>query len=296
MHRFLRAIGFSNLTERKELKELLQNIVRKARDRQYVSREDRTTLGEFSEIFGDDIGITVCGEFDDENEFFFDHYFPYLRSHLISSTEDITVEKQAGNEAYLGVCDDMKMGITLIFYLQNIVPYVKAQGEGRLPIRGTTLSLSALSDGGTILMPLSKDEREKDSIKKKSKDRRTLLKEARAGNEEAIETLTLGDMDLYSQVSRKIQKSDLYTVVDTSFMPYGVECDQYSLIGEIQALRKVENIMTGEGIYILTLLCNEMEIDLCINEKDLYGEPEVGRRFKGNIWLQGCIHGEGLDQ
>jgi hypothetical protein len=26
-----------------------------------------------------------------------------------------------------------------------------------------------------------------------------------------------------------------------------------------------------------------------MNKKDLLGEPAVGRRFKGNIWLQGMI-------
>ena len=30
--------------------------------------------------------------------------------------------------------------------------------------------------------------------------------------------------------------------------------------------------------------------DRRINEKDLYGEPQVGRRFKGSIWLQGYIN------
>ncbi|MGX8715043.1 MAG: DUF3881 family protein, partial [Lachnospiraceae bacterium] len=26
------------------------------------------------------------------------------------------------------------------------------------------------------------------------------------------------------------------------------------------------------------------------NEKDLYGEPQVGRRFRGIVWMQGEIH------
>jgi len=27
----------------------------------------------------------------------------------------------------------------------------------------------------------------------------------------------------------------------------------------------------------------------CINKEDLMGEPGIGRRFKGNIWMQGSI-------
>lgn len=40
----------------------------------------------------------------------------------------------------------------------------------------------------------------------------------------------------------------------------------------------------------MTLECNDMDLDICINEKDLLGEPDVGRRFKGVIWLQGNIN------
>ena len=40
----------------------------------------------------------------------------------------------------------------------------------------------------------------------------------------------------------------------------------------------------------MTLNCNDMIFDMCINQDDLYGEPAVGRRFKGIIWMQGYIN------
>ena len=39
----------------------------------------------------------------------------------------------------------------------------------------------------------------------------------------------------------------------------------------------------------MTINSNELCFDLCINKKDLLGEPKVGRRFKGIVWLQGRI-------
>jgi len=36
-------------------------------------------------------------------------------------------------------------------------------------------------------------------------------------------------------------------------MPYGVECDQYSVLGEITELRLATNDVTGEKVYILTI-------------------------------------------
>ena len=40
----------------------------------------------------------------------------------------------------------------------------------------------------------------------------------------------------------------------------------------------------------MTLNCNDLIFEMCINQEDLYGEPAVGRRFKGMIWMQGYIN------
>lgn len=292
MHKYLRAIGFSKFASRKELKELLTSVVVSSTQRAYTTGQDEVMLGEFCKDFAENMGIAVCGEFDEENDdkFIYDYYYPYLRGTGITTTEDVSVERHAAKESYAGVCDDVKVGVSLIFYLQNMIPYVKAQAQGKLPIRGTTLTLSALSIKGNIMMPIKKDEYQKRKIQKESRNRNNLIAAARRGDEEAIETLTLEDMDMYTTISRKIQKEDVFSLVDTYCMPYGVECDQYSILGEIVECRMVNNHITGEDIYLMSVYCNELTFDLCINAQDLYGEPQVGRRFKGIIWLQGFIN------
>ena len=107
---------------------------------------------------------------------------------------------------------------------------------------------------------------------------------------QAMEALALKDMDIYANISRKILKEDIYSLVDTFFMPYGVECDQFAILAEILECELVKNRLTEEEIYKMTVLCNDMIFDLCINKQDLLGEPEVGRRFKGSIWVQGYIN------
>ena len=82
---------------------------------------------------------------------------------------------------------------------------------------------------------------------------------------------------------------DIYTVVDSSFIPCGAECDLYSVLGEISDFKKTENYLTGESVYILSVSVKEQIIKICINEKDLFGEPQVGFRFKGTVWLQGRV-------
>lgn len=286
----MRAIGFSNIKNRRKLQELLVEAVVNSDSRNVARNQENVILGEFSKDFAKGLGISVCGEFDENEKFTFEYYYPYLEGSGITSYEDVTVERHADKESYAGVCDDMKVGISLIFYLKNKIPYIKVQTENRLPIRGTSLTLSALSVDGTIMLPIQKDEEQVQRVKQAAATRSTLMAAARKGDEDAIETLTLEDMDMYTTISRRIHKEDIFSLVDTYFMPYGVECDQYSVLGEITGMRCVKNPMTEEEVYILTLCCNELSFDICINAMDLYGEPSVGRRFKGVIWLQGKIN------
>lgn len=298
MHKYMRSIGFSKLTDRKELQKLLTDVIIEGTERSYTSNGDDVLLAEFGRDFteviegstGNSIGIAVCGEFDNEDKFTYEYYFPYLKGNMVSSEEDVSVERHAAQESYAGVCDDVRIGVSLIFYLQNMIPYVKAQNSGILPIRGTTLTLTALSIKGTIMMPIIKSEKDLIKNKKVTTNRTQLLNAARKGDEEAIESLTLDDMDTYTAISKKIQKEDVFSLVDTCFMPYGVECDQYSVLAEILECNLIRNKLTKEEIYLMTLSCNDMIFDLCINKNDLYGEPAVGRRFKGIIWMQGYIN------
>ena len=290
MHKFLRAVGFSQYTEKKQVQKLIRDIIIHADERSYTTVGKKTLVAEFDRNFAEDIGIAVCGEFDEDDTYSFDYYLPYLRSDLVSTAEDISIERHAAKESYAGICDDPKVGVSLIFYLQNMISYLKLQGEGKIPAKGTSLNLSALSCQGTIMMPIQKTEWQKKKIAKDAVQRNRLIQGARGGDEEAMESLTLEDMDTYTSISRKIQKADIFSLVDTYFMPYGVECDQYSVLGEITDMKLVTNGLTGEKVHILTLCCNDLNLKVAINSIDLLGEPAVGRRFKGSVWLQGQVN------
>lgn len=290
LHKFMRAIGFSDLGERKEQQRLITDVIMNATHRSYTSNGEETILAEFCQDFALNMGIAVCGEFDPEDKFTYDYYYPYLRGTGISSQEDVSVERHAEKESYAGVCDDIRVGVSLIFYLQNIVPYVKAQHMNILPICGTSLTLSGLSISGTIILPIIKNEKDKKRVERVSQKRNKLISAARNGDEDAMESLTLEDMDTYTSISKKIMSEDVFSIVDTYFMPYGVECDQYSVLGEIIELSVRKNKLTKEEVCVMKLSCNDLQFDVCINRKDLYGEPQIGRRFKGVIWMQGYIN------
>lgn len=290
MHKYMRAIGFSQFDNKKKLQELLTDVVLHSDKSGIAVNQDKRVLGEFCKNFAPGIGLAVCGELEEDEKFTYEYYYPYLEGSGVTSCEDVSVERHAEKDSYAGVCDDIKVGISLIFYLKNRIPYINAQAAGKLPVRGTTLTLSALSTSGTVMLPIQKDEEQLRRVKQATVTRNNLMAAARKGDEDAIETLTLEDMDMYTTISKKIRKEDIFSLVDTYFMPYGVECDQYSVLGEIVSMRLETNEISGEQIYVLTICTNELTFDVCINIIDLFGEPQVGRRFKGVIWLQGHIN------
>ena len=139
-----------------------------------------------------------------------------------------------------------------------------------------------LSVGTTLIFRLISREKEM--------ERRNLMNMARSGDEDAMKNLTMQDMDMYAVIMDKLQEDDIYTIVDSTFMPTGVECDLYSILGEIQRCVWTKNPITDEQVWILTIMCGDLLFKLCINDQDLYGEPAAGRRFKGVVWMQGIIN------
>ena len=290
MHSYLKSIGFSEIGGKKEVDKILKDVVNNYDEKVVVEDRPNHLLAELSKIYGCDFGITVCGEYDENNEFQMEYYFPYFRGTGIATQEEVMIEKHAGKESFAGAIDDVRVGVTIIFYLQNAGAYLTERSHGTYAGGAYPVTLAALAKEGKILLPVKKDENQEIKEKENSVNRSRMIAAARNGDEEAMENLTMEDIDTYSMISGRISNEDLYSIVDTYFMPYGMECDLYNVMGEITDFSRVRNIATDERIYELRISCNDLDLDICINKNDLIGEPEVGRRFKGVIWLQGNVH------
>lgn len=288
VHKFLKAVGFSNI-RKNELDIILNEII----EHPEVMKVTKDSLGnEFAELikfYGDNIGIMIRGSYDENDVFKINYYVPFSTFDGISTQEQIDIEKHAEKESYAGVCDEVRLGVTLIFYLQNVADFLSEHRENIHTKNLYGASLSGLSVDGKILLPIQQKVLEKQTATNKQENRQKLIAEAREGNEEAIENLSIQDLDTYSQISKRIRKEDLFSIVSTSFMPYGIESDQYSILGEIKELEEIINPVTKEKIYSMELESNDLHFRVIINENDLLGEPAVGRRFKGSIWMQGTV-------
>ena len=290
MHQYLKAIGFDNINTRYDLKGLMNDVETGFTHQTIVSYRPGEDFCELRREYGQCIGVSICGELDSDDNFYSDYYFPYFEGSGISTYADIAIERKIEKEQYVGMCEDSKIGISLIFTLQNGIEYMRERQAGFTAGVTTSVTLSGLALSGMILLPVVKDEQKLKSEQAASDNRKMLLNAARNGDQSAIETLTLDDIDIYSQVSRRLANEDVFSIVDTYFMPYGVECDLYSIMGEILAVRHRTNSATGVELYQMKLNVNEMQFDVCVPAEEVMGEPEIGRRFKGTIWLQGYIN------
>ena len=288
MHSFLRSIGFSQIKKDMDLFPYLQMTVDSPDMRSSYEKPDGEVFVELKKEFGHRIGLAVCGSHLDDQAFHIEYFYPFFRGEYESVNEEIEIERHADKHSYAAICDDMRLGVTLIYYLQNISDFFK-NAKGKMVANTGTSVLSALSIEGKIVLPVEEVDISRRSQMKKYMKRTSLLSAAKAGDEEAIENLTMEDIDQYSVLSRRVTNEDILTIIDTSIMPFGIESDQYAVVGEIFDINHSKNMITGENMVLLSVNAKDILFEICINEKDLIGEPQVGRRFKGKIWMQGLI-------
>lgn len=291
MHNHLTAIGFPKLMTLKEHRSLIKDIQNDAKMYKTLTIEPGLNFCELRQEYSKSTGMSVYGEIEDDQGVFEKEYcMPYFRGSGITSYADVLLEKWPDRNAFLGICEDAKVEVSLIFHVQNVFDFIIGEWADQIPKTNTSVTLSGLANEGMILLPVKKSPEQERSRKEESRNRMMLLSAAREGDSDAMESLTLEDIDTYSKVSRRLVTEDVFSIVESYFMPYGVQCDHYAIMGEILAVHVEENILSKNKIYTLSLDVNELQFDVCVPADGLVGEPVKGRRFKGNIWLQGYIN------
>lgn len=290
MHQYLSSIGFSKLKEKEELKLLLEDVIQNPSSLVIYEHKDGTNFAELSKEVSNFMGIAVRGDFDKNKQFRMEYFFPYFLGKGITVYDEATIEKYSEKNAYAGICGDINDAMNVIFYLQNAVEYLNMVKHKKVVPVPDSCTFSGLSRKAMILLPIEKDTGKSKKVESGTSERTSLIAAAKEGDETAIEKLALDDLDIYSSLSKRVESEDLYSIIDSTFMPYGIEGDQYTIIGEIIDLNHQENQYTNEKVWIMTIHTNGMKIDICVNENDLLGEPKIGRRIKSIIWLQGTIN------
>lgn len=296
MHLYLKAVGLGSINTRREYDKLIKQIIKESIEKGTVMYSDIPYLpgdkvfpAQIKHYFNKVCGLSINGFYDPKRKSFkLDYVFPFLDGSVESYESEVSIGRKTEREAFNALCDEPGRGIALIFHLSNPIDYLMSKPI-MADFNDKTVRISAMANEGTVLLPVNKSEHQINKCRAATAARNNLINLAKKGDTSAIDNLTIEDLDTYTDIYKRMHNEDVFTIVDSSFMPSGFECDSYSVVGNIVESRLLSNSYTGEDVYVMTLECNDIVFDMCINARDLIGEPAEGRRFKGRIWLQGQV-------
>lgn len=287
MEQYLRAVGFKNHVENDKIKDIVQDIINNPTEK-YISNygKDKIKVELFKE-YGDEFGIIVRGELDENEEIKVFSIIPYKKGNLIMDIDEVDVIYANKKDDYYVYFEDIKTGNPITFYLQNVVDYLDIDEDEEAYVEN--IRLVALSNEGTVVLPINKDDVDKNLEQEEEEWRANLLELARDGDDEAIQLLEIDAEQSAELFKVRTKHEDLLTILEGFFIPYGLNDAEYSVLGTIQDFRIETNSLTKEEIYIFDLMCLNFDLQVCINKKDLVGIPSKGMRFKGICYVEGFL-------
>ena len=318
MHKYLRAVGFSEFEKKSQLDEFFNENLK---DENLVSSymtQDMRVCGQYNLPVCNGAGIAVIGEQEENQSTFLDFYFPYLKGYDYTLIQECTIERHSDKDSYACIINDYRFEIALIFYMTNGNVYNSIiKSHNITDVKIDKIFLSALSISGRVILPIENKElsdNEFDDIDKINQEYDDFLDDE--DDEDEFDDLDLSlserlldDIEDFSEglgddtigagirlsnnynedQEDRLNSEDLYSIVETSLVPYGIECDKYQIVAEILSVNRKINEYTGEVLIEMRVDTMGLEFNLMINENDLDGEPIPGRRFRGVIWLLGEV-------
>ena len=332
MHKYLRSVGFSEFITKKQIDDFFdENLKETNLVSSYVTL-DKRIVGQYKINVCSNIGLSIIGEQEKDSKRVIDYYYPCSKGYDWTRIEECTIERYSDKDSFAGIIDDHRLGVALIFYLNNSNEYnsiLRKLSPNQVKIE--KIYLSALSVEGKIILPTISDEGKEENKNDANDDidfnqnNKFVIDNSKFAEEELIKVRDSDDLeiqtnefndadidiietgvelpnyddvneDFFNSITERSKKEDLYTIVDTSLVPCGIECDKYNVIAKILSVSNKTNNFTGEKLVEMRVVALNFQFNLVINEKDLIGEPKKGRRFKGTIWLQGEIEFLTLDK
>lgn len=268
----LSAVGFSkgNVSE---IEDSLVAFALEKAELDIAADPKKNKYGDSYEFFipvAENTGIVFRGMYDKKGKMRMTHLFPAHYGTHESMCHALAFSKRFDSDAFLAMCSDDMLGF-MMFYVQNqhglFSPNFTDDPNMEYRVR-----LSCLAEEGKIILP--------------SKPVTIMEKVA------AFDRKLFPDDDSVQLDSLDEKNEDIYSIVDTTFHPAGADNDCYSIVGRILEISEQVNCFTKEELYIFLVECNNVLMEVCLNKKSLMGTPAVGRRFKGDVWLQGKVEWE----
>lgn len=286
MEEMLSAIGFSNINSKEKLSEMLQEVVNSPNLRYIVGKDAEELFVEYVKYFGNGIGIAIRGSFDKDDKIIVESWAPYVETSNLIEIAEVDIDVNDDKE-YFAVCEEEQTGNEIEFYLQNVVDFLNVEDDDDAAIIGAYMVGLALE--GTIILPIKKDPVDKVLELEQNKFYRTLVKLMKQGDNEAEQILQIQQDEMTETISERLNKEDLFSVIEGYFSADTEQELTYNILGDIQKIETIKNKTTDETIYKFNVNAMGIIIDICVNENNLLGVPMIGMRFKGKCWIQGKL-------
>lgn len=285
LQKHLRCIGFTEYTERKKaailLRELYKNETR-MQDVVLIGEDDYYCETKVEVANG--IGLCICTGFAAPNDLsVFDlyHYYPYNEQNTVSIQNNGEVSECA--DVYHYICNmwNKVCQYGLMFRMENNIEYMQRKRDN-FPLAIESASLTGYSLKGKIILGIQrKNDRHYKAIRDQDRDQTPYQRNAYYS-----QWNLRGKFEL---TSKKKFKYNIYNYIDTYIIPIRLEPEWYEVLGNIEDVTLLANRFTKEKFYNLKLDLNGMMMDVVIHSSDLEGEPKVGYRYKGEVYLIGRI-------
>lgn len=294
MHTFLPSIGFPWIRTWSDEEKLLR-FVTDSPDQMMMTQmnSEPRSLAVYDKHFSSDgrIGIRAFGIWE-EDSFSCISYLPYADNPQVSLTQPCELTKAGDGERLIGSVDDYRMGLLIIFTVSNYgrLAVTEEKEKSKPKVRG--IRLTGLGKDGRILMPVRMTQAEQEFHHRVMENHGDLFKAARDGDQDAANEFYYSDYSIAADARKRLAHEDLYSVVNTSILPVGVECDQYQVVAQIKSVETIRNEVSKEELYYLRVRINTLHAVICIPKSEVVGVPKAGRRIKCQIWLIGEVDTE----
>ena len=170
MHKFMRTVGFSMYQKKQDMAKLLKRLVKEAEMTGRLAEQEGSRFCELRTEVAPGMGVAMIGEMSPKGTFSREYYFPYVKNPDVSSEAECSIQRHTERETYAGLLDEYRVGISLIFYMENSMEY-RMRRSARQPVQPKGAALTGLAVQGKVLLPVNKTEKQAEDSRQAAKKR-----------------------------------------------------------------------------------------------------------------------------
>lgn len=286
MNEYLRSVGFARYKTTNQIRFLSKTVIDAPDSKCIMSNSLTNAYIEYYKQYSDDFGLSIKGYVDELDDLMPEKLVPFVFTNNKLSIKSIDHNENKYLDIFESMpesisdcmidCTESKSGNKFSFYLHNTVDYFNNKDNITLP----KINVVGLSNYGKIILPTNYSIQ---NFGQSVGDFRKKISGYKLNNINSKTTNIKYD----DTIKACLKKEDFLTVVDGYFVELSKAC--YCILGDIIKIEKIKNKATMEISYMFTLNVSDLNIEVCINAKDLIGMPSVGMRFMGHCFFQGKI-------